>query len=65
MELKIRTQYDPVYYYWAGTVLPDLPPGVYKYRLVIELQAAKDGEPPVYLNLDTPSLQVVDLLALT
>ncbi|MFQ3235714.1 MAG: hypothetical protein ACI9C4_001276 [Paraglaciecola sp.] len=58
---KIRTEYDPVYYYWAGTVLPDLPPGVYKYRLIIELQPVKEGGAPIYLNLDTPSLQVIGL----
>jgi hypothetical protein len=58
---KIRTDYDPVYYYWAGAVLPDLPPGVYKYRLIIELQPVEEGASPIYLNLDTPSLQVIGL----
>lgn len=59
---EIRNQLDPVYYYWAGTVLPDLKPGIYKYRFVIELETVEEGKPPLHLNLDTPSLQVIDML---
>ena len=59
---KMRTPYDPVYYYWAGTVMPELPPGVYRYRFVVELTPAGKDKAPVYLNLDGPSLQVVDML---
>ncbi len=59
---EMRTQYDPVYYYWAGTVIPDLAPGIYKYRLVIELEQVDSSEAPKYLNLDGPSLEVVEIL---
>lgn len=34
----IRSPYTPVYYYWAGIVLSDLPPGVYPYRFILELE---------------------------
>ncbi len=57
---KNYSKQTPVYYYWAGTVLPNLPLGVHKYRLIIELDRPAP-EQPLYLNLDTPSLSVVRL----
>ena len=56
---KIRSSYTPVYYYWAGTVLPTLPPGVYHYRLVLELEQERKKE-RLYLNsAENPSLRVI------
>ncbi len=56
---RMRSPYTPVYYYWAGTVLPDLPPGVYNYRFVLELGQEGD-KGPVYLNtVEKPSLKVI------
>ncbi|NRB39912.1 MAG: hypothetical protein HRU20_15830 [Pseudomonadales bacterium] len=63
---KIRTPYalyDMLYLYWAGIVVPDLRPGTYKYRIIFELQPAGEGKKAVYFNLDSPSLQVIELLA--
>ncbi|NKC11450.1 MAG: hypothetical protein GKR94_04355 [Gammaproteobacteria bacterium] len=68
-ELKIyggpdmmRDPFCPVYYYWAGIVLPDLNPGVYNYRFVLELQR-EDGE-KVYLDtVEKPSLKVIPITA--
>jgi hypothetical protein len=65
-ELKIygmpdlmRSPYTPVYYYWAGTVLPTTAPGRYHYRLVIELEQ-EDSKDKLYLNTaDNPSIRVV------
>lgn len=54
---KIRSKETPVYYYWAGTVLWDLPSGVYKYRLILELDSDNPGAR--YMNLNTPSLKVI------
>jgi hypothetical protein len=54
---RIRSFYTPVYYYWAGIVPVKLSPGIYQYRLVLELETEKKGE-FLYLNLDTPSLNV-------
>ncbi|WP_328916317.1 MULTISPECIES: hypothetical protein [unclassified Streptomyces] len=56
---RIRDKYTPVYYYWAGTVLSTLRPGLYKYRLVLELE--QDGKKErLYLNsVDHPSIRVL------
>ncbi|MEB3277594.1 MAG: hypothetical protein WAN66_07625 [Limnoraphis robusta] len=67
-ELKIyggpdmmRDPYCPVYYYWAGAVLSTLPPGVYKYRFVLELEQEGKKE-KMYLNtVEKPSLKVIAL----
>jgi hypothetical protein len=53
---KIRSPYTPVYYYWAGIVQNDLPPGVYNYRFVLELDM--DDDKKVYINMDGQSLRV-------
>jgi hypothetical protein len=57
---KMRSELTRVYYYWAGTVVETLPPGVYRYRLVLELETEKPGKKR-YLNLDTPSLNIVPI----
>jgi len=55
----------PVYFYWAGFVQPDLPVGKYRYRLVFEFDNCYSPAIKSYLNLDTPSLHVVPLIAPT
>lgn len=65
-ELKIygmpdgmRSPYTPVYYYWAGAILPTAPPGVYRYRLVLELEQ-EDTKEKLYLNTTShPSVRVL------
>lgn len=56
---KVRSIYTPIYYYWAGVIPATLPVGVYKYRLVLELEDDKSNR--FYLNLDTPSLKVISV----
>ena len=58
---QIRSPYTPVYYYWAGTVIPLLPPGIYPYRFVVELPNSKPNASPIHLNLDGPSLNVIPM----
>ncbi len=60
---KIRSEYTPVYYYWAGVVIDDLPEGVYNYRFVLELDTADTSisNGKKYLNLNTPSLKVLSV----
>ncbi|MDR1369499.1 MAG: hypothetical protein LBJ72_05140 [Dysgonamonadaceae bacterium] len=57
---KIRSNYTPVYYYWAGTVPLDLSPGKYRYRLILELENEKTDKCE-YLNLETPVLNVISI----
>lgn len=57
---KVRSPLVPVYSYWAGIVRPDLPPGVYPYRLIIEC-STEDANKKQYFNLDGPSLEVLPL----
>jgi hypothetical protein len=58
---RIRSPFTPVYYYWAGTVLSNLTPGVYKYRFVLELEQEGKKE-PLYLNsVELPSIRVLSL----
>jgi len=63
---KQRSPWTPVYYYWAGTVIPTLPPGVYPYRFVVELPKESSYQAPgeaasIHLNLDGPSLNVIPM----
>lgn len=67
-ELKIygmpdlmRSPYTPIYYYWAGAILSTAAPGVYRYRLVLELE--QDGtKEKLYLNTrNHASLRVLDV----
>lgn len=56
---RMRSQYTPVYYYWAGAILSSAPPGVYRYRLVLELEQENKKE-KLYLNtVNHPSLRVL------
>ncbi len=56
---KIRSPYTPsYYYYWAGMVLPEITPGLYRYRLVLEFDTGKDGV-KAYYQISTPRLRVV------
>jgi len=57
---KIRSACTPVYYYWAGTVPPDLPAGIYKYRFVLDLETQTSNK-SMYLNFNTPSLNVIEI----
>lgn len=57
---KMRSTLTPVYYYWAGTVVDNVPLGVYRYRFVLELETEQPGKKR-YLNFNTPSLNVVSL----
>jgi hypothetical protein len=38
MPHEIRSEFTPVYSYWAGMVIIDLKPGIYFYQFVIELE---------------------------
>ncbi|WP_338779917.1 hypothetical protein [Streptomyces sp. DG1A-41] len=56
---RMRSPMTPVYYYWAGTVLSTAKPGLYRYRLVVELEQEGKKE-RVYLNTEEhPALRVV------
>ncbi|UBU16121.1 hypothetical protein [Nonomuraea gerenzanensis] len=56
---RMRDDLTPVYYYWAGTVLPSLRPGTYRYRLVVELEQEHKKE-RLYLNTEGhPSIRVI------
>ncbi|WP_075602925.1 hypothetical protein [Saccharicrinis aurantiacus] len=58
---EMRSPYTPVYYYWAATVAPMLPEGIYKYRLIVEVdtQDKTFASGKKNLNLNTPSLKVL------
>lgn len=57
--IRSSSPLTPVYYYWAGMVLNDLPPGVYNYRFVLEL-GQEDTDEKLYLNtVEKPSLRVL------
>ncbi|MDI2126448.1 hypothetical protein [Yinghuangia seranimata] len=58
---RMRSQYTPVYYYWAGTVLSTAKPGVYRYRLILELEQEGKKE-RLYLNTEQhPSIRVLEV----
>lgn len=57
---KIRSNFTPVYYYWAGVLKTEIPPGIYKYRLIIELDTEIPGQKN-YMNLDTLSLNIHEI----
>lgn len=57
---KMRSNLTPVYYYWAGTVLENLDPGIYRYRFIIELETDTTSKVK-HFNLDTPSLRVLKI----
>ncbi|MCA1398962.1 MULTISPECIES: hypothetical protein [Bradyrhizobium] len=60
---KIRSPWTPSYYYWAGAVDLELEPGLYPYRLVVEVDTV-DRNRKSYFNLDGPALQVIPLSAI-
>ncbi|SEF86917.1 Pyridoxal-dependent decarboxylase conserved domain-containing protein [Nonomuraea solani] len=56
---RMRDPFTPVYYYWAGTVLSTAKPGLYRYRLVVELEQEGKKE-RLYLNTENhPAIRVV------
>lgn len=58
---SMRSPYTPVYYYWAGVILGSTPPGVYRYRLVLELEQ-ENSKDKLYLNtVNHPSVRVVEV----
>lgn len=57
---KIRSPSTPVYYYWAGEIKPDIKPGIYHYRLVIQCDTPYPGTPK-FFNLDGPSLEILPM----
>jgi hypothetical protein len=58
---EMRSPYTPVYYYWAGTILPTAEPGLYRYRLVLELEQ-EDSKDSLHLNTaESPSIRVVTM----
>lgn len=58
---RMRSPYTPVYYYWAGAIVSSAPPGVYPYRLVLELEQDKKKE-KLYLNtVNHPSVRVLEV----
>ena len=59
----MRDPYCPVYYYWAGMVVSDLDPGVYNYRLVLELEKPESKD-KIYLHMEQkPSLKIIPMNA--
>ncbi|MFC4907777.1 hypothetical protein [Actinomadura gamaensis] len=55
----MRDPYTAVYYYWAGAVMSTAPPGVYRYRFVLELEK-EHGTDKLYLNtVAHPSLRIL------
>lgn len=54
---EILSPSTPVYYYWAGQIIPELSPGTYHYRLVIEVDTY-DKSQKRYFNLDGPALDI-------
>ena len=58
---RMRSPYTPVYYYWAGAILSSAPPGVYRYRLVLELEQERKKD-KLYLNTgNQPSVRVLEV----
>lgn len=57
---KMYDALTPVYDYWAGVVLPDLSPGLYRYRLIIECDAG-GASGKHYFNLEGPALRVIKM----
>jgi hypothetical protein len=56
----IRNRYTPSYYYWAGAVMPNLAPGLYPYRLVMELETGVSGEVR-HFTIDGAALRVLPM----
>lgn len=65
-ELKIyggpdlmRSPYTPVYDYWAGAILSTARPGLYRYRLLLELEQEHKREKLYLHTTDHPSVRVL------
>ncbi|MEU6387825.1 hypothetical protein [Streptomyces sp. NPDC046939] len=58
---RMRDKFTPVYYYWAGTILSTARPGLYRYRLVLELELEQENtREKLYLNtVQHPSIRVL------
>lgn len=54
----ILNRATPCYYYWAGAVMPNLKPGLYPYRLILELETGCAGGTRHY-NMEGPALRVL------
>jgi hypothetical protein len=57
---KIRSANTSVYYYWAGALLGNVKPGVYRYRFILELDTEIPGQKN-YFNLSTPTLKILEV----
>ncbi|MEU4996230.1 hypothetical protein [Streptomyces sp. NPDC021622] len=56
---RTRDKFTSVYYYWAGAVSPTARPGLYRYRLVMELEQERKKE-KLYLNTAIhPSIRIL------
>jgi hypothetical protein len=56
---SMRSQYTPVYYYWAGAIQSTAPPGLYRYRLVLELEQENKKEKLYLSTTRHPSIRVI------
>lgn len=54
---RIRSEYTPVYAYWAGMVPVDEEPVVAHYRLIVEISGTSGGRPK-YIEISKPSLVI-------
>lgn len=57
----MRSPLTPVYSYWAGTVMSNLPPGVYNYRFILELEQEGRSQKLFLNSVEKPSLQVISV----
>ncbi|MFE0100949.1 hypothetical protein [Streptomyces sp. NPDC059009] len=58
---RMRDKFTPVYYYWAGTILSTAKPGLYRYRLILELEQEGTKE-RLYLNtVEHPSIRILGI----
>lgn len=56
----LRHPNTPVYTYWAGIVRPELPPGIYDYRLILECDT-DNRNVKKHFELNGPSLEVLPM----
>jgi hypothetical protein len=56
---RMRSPLTPVYYYWAGVVLSTAKPGLYHYRLLLELEQENTKEKLYLSTVHHPSLRVI------
>lgn len=59
---KVRSPNTPIYYYWAGTIIGEIPPGVYEYRMILEIEQENSSD-KLYLNsTENFSLNIMPLV---